>query len=174
MSITYLTWTPEESYETQGTATDACSEVDRTLDEYREEGEGWPDTADSIAAFVAVPICVVEEVTDDDGGLEYDHRDVNAGLLAIIEERQRQIAKGWTPTHDALHDAGEIARAALVKLAIAALGGEVAQEIVGGLWPWEHTFGGDTSDPRKLLAEAGALIAAELDRLAAADAGGEK
>lgn len=144
MSITYLTWTPEESYETQGTATDACSEVDQALDEYREEGEGWPDTADSIAAFVAVPICVVEEVTADDGGLEYDHRDVNAGLLAIIEAKSALDVQG---VDDLRAEVQKIINASMI----------YDSKLMDTEW-----------------AKIGALCAAAIDRLAAADAGGVK
>ena len=194
MSIRYISYDPDDGHSETPDLQAVLSDVERTL-QYARTEEGWvvADLEETYAGVV-VPVLIVEEVvkarredftdeqweemghsSDYDEVVAYPTRSINAGLLAIIEERQRQIAKGWTPAHDALHDAGEIARAALVKLAIAALGGEVAQEIVGGLWPWEHTFGGDTSDPRKLLAEAGALIAAELDRIAAAaDAGGEK
>lgn len=165
MKLEYVTWTPYDSYEGQDSAQSACSHIDHTLNDYREVGEGWPDATDCLGAFVAVPICVVEEVTADDGGLEYDHRDVNAGLLAIIEERQRQIAKGWTPAHDAEHTATELSRAALVKLAIVVLGLDDAKALVGHLWPWENEIGGNTSDLKQLRREAGALIAAELDQL---------
>lgn len=87
--IEYLTWSPEFHYETQDDAASACIYLDQTLDDYREEGDGWPMPSDmeSLTAFVIVPICVTEEVAGEDNALEYETRDVNRGLLSVIEAR---------------------------------------------------------------------------------------
>lgn len=79
------------------------------------------------------------------------------GLQKITAERKRQIAiEGWTPDHDAHHRKGELARAA----ACYALGGRPP-----GLWPWSDDWW-KPSTPERNLEKAGALIAAEIDRLA--------
>lgn len=84
------------------------------------------------------------------------------GTTAITAERMRQVAvEGWTPEHDAAHAKGELARAA----ACYALGKRPP-----GLWPWEDKWW-KPSDQKRNLEKAGALIAAEIDRLAA---GGKK
>jgi hypothetical protein len=81
------------------------------------------------------------------------------GVQAITAERQRQIAiEGWTPAHDATHTKGELARAA----ACYALGGRPP-----GLWPWGDQWW-KPSTPERNLEKAGALIAAEIDRINAA------
>ena len=80
------------------------------------------------------------------------------GTTAITAERQRQVAvEGWTPEHDAHHSKGELARAA----ACYALGARPP-----GLWPWEDKWW-KPSDTKRNLEKAGALIAAEIDRLTA-------
>jgi hypothetical protein len=81
------------------------------------------------------------------------------GVQAITMERQRQIAiEGWTPKHDAALVHGELARAA----ACYALGGRPV-----GIWPWADNWW-KPSTPERNLEKAGALIAAEIDRINAA------
>lgn len=105
------------------------------------------------------------------------------GAQAIAAERHRQIdAEGWTPEHDDQHAQGELLLAAL------AYGVEAApadnefvtpdgSRFIGGpagsmpaWWPWEPGAWKPTEDARGNLVKAGALIAAELDRLARAGA----
>lgn len=103
-----------------------------------------------------------------------------AGVDLISAERQRQItAEGWTPEHDAHHAEGELARAAscyatpperrLIGTRLADghgdRGDRYAQYPQG--WPW-HPDWWKPGDRIRELAKAGALIAAELDRLLAA------
>lgn len=81
-----------------------------------------------------------------------------AGLIAA--ERQRQIdSEGWDAGHDDAHDQGEMAKAAAA-YALASYGSAHAYEY----WPW-HADWWRPRDRIGTLVKAGALIAAEIDRL---------
>lgn len=89
------------------------------------------------------------------------------GSELIAAERARQIAQeGWTPEHDDAHTDHELAVAAVayVKAAVetsAAGWRRAAQE-----WPWDLIwFRADRRNPLRSLVKAGALIAAEIDRI---------
>jgi hypothetical protein len=103
------------------------------------------------------------------------------GVARIAAERARQInEKGWTPEHDDTHTRGELALAAvcyasprLVYVRHAMANGETYKDP----WPWEtgedarpyhgnSVLSAGTDEQRiELLVKAGALIAAEIDRL---------
>ncbi|MEV5054631.1 hypothetical protein MRBLRH13_000212 [Agrobacterium radiobacter] len=86
---------------------------------------------------------------------------VSPAIKAIAAERARQIEKeGWAPEHDDKYTNGELLEAA----ACYALhnGGDV--DDAPGAWPWSRDFWKPTSRQRD-LEKAGALIAAELDRV---------
>lgn len=80
------------------------------------------------------------------------------GAELIAEERRRQVDElGRTADHDALHDGGELTDAA-----VAYVWGDAS------LWPWGETDRFDESgstDRIERLVKAGALLAAEIDRL---------
>lgn len=81
------------------------------------------------------------------------------GVQKIESERRRQIAiEGWTPEHDSAYQNGELRRAA----ACYALGARPP-----GLWPWADSWWKPSTVERN-LEKAGALLAAELDRISAA------
>lgn len=89
------------------------------------------------------------------------------GAERIAAERQRQIAvEGWTPEHDAGHADGDL-RLAAIAYAQRAMSGR--QHSVGNpvpdAWPWAAEYWKPTNDPIRNLVKAGALIAAEIDRL---------
>lgn len=95
---------------------------------------------------------------------------METGIELIAAERARQISQeGWTPEHDDEHDNGQLARAA----ACYAMGVFERQRalnsdcnILGWLWPWSMRCWKPTPDNRiRELTKAGALIAAEIDRL---------
>lgn len=89
------------------------------------------------------------------------------GIELIAAERQRQIAvEGWTPEHDDSHDLGEmvIAAWAYAQCAINIIRGHKADRIPDW-WPWAVKWWKPSSDPIRNLVKAGALIAAEIDRL---------
>lgn len=83
------------------------------------------------------------------------------GAEAIAAERQRQIEQeGWTPEHDDLHRRGEIAQAAACYAASAGRKELNPPEA----WPFDDAWW-KPKDRRSDLIRAGALIAAEIDRL---------
>lgn len=83
------------------------------------------------------------------------------GARRITAERERQMAdEAWTPEHDDTHDQGELAVAA----AAYALHGIAVPTSPAQLWPWEPE-GWKPKDKLRNLERAGALIAAEIDRL---------
>lgn len=97
---------------------------------------------------------------------------MSRGLDLIAAERQRQIAvEGWTPEHDAGHAGNEaLARAAAAYATPARLREQLPVPFAGlpALWPWDFCHWKPTPDDRvRELVKAGALIAAEIDRLAA-------
>lgn len=91
------------------------------------------------------------------------------GCELIRAERQRQIeAEGWSQERDCeVHAWGQLAEAA----ACYALGKNTVYGSAGGwvyLWPWDKRWWKPTPESRiKELVKAGALIAAEIDRLEA-------
>lgn len=98
---------------------------------------------------------------------------MKTGIELIAEERQRQIEKeGWTPEHDIFkHRHGQLVDAAVSyalteeerkKLSHLAK----ADEEVPPTWPFEKEYWKPCPHDRiKELVKAGALIAAEIDRL---------
>jgi hypothetical protein len=94
---------------------------------------------------------------------------MESGIELISAERQRQISKeGWTPEHDDTHKYGELAKAAACYAIhhTDAIVREDCGQTAGDAWPWPEEW-----DKRKkhstlrALTIAGALIAAEIDRL---------
>lgn len=90
------------------------------------------------------------------------------GVDLIAAERQRQLAvEGWTAVHDAHHEPNELAMAA----ASYALPDYEREFVSSGhqvprTWPWEEAAWKPSPDDRvRELVKAGALIAAEIDRL---------
>ncbi len=84
------------------------------------------------------------------------------GIEAIAAERRRQIeAEGWTPEHDDEHGSGEMAAAAGCYVISAFY---KPYERFPVFWPWGKAWW-KPKDRRSNLIRAGALIAAEIDRL---------
>ena len=96
---------------------------------------------------------------------------MNTALLDIEAERVRQVEKeGWTQAHDDSHKDGQLADAAAC---YAATESSVMYASEGGmmydLWPanWDRKWNKRSKhDRRRQLVIAGALIVAELERLA--------
>lgn len=92
------------------------------------------------------------------------------GVELIAAERERQkVQKGWTAEHDDGHVNGELAVAAVAYALEAAdlvdrRGKTLGGPIPSAWWPWEDGWK-PSKDPIRDLTRAGALIAAELDRL---------
>ncbi len=86
------------------------------------------------------------------------------GVELIAAERERQITQeGWTPEHDDVHDGGEMAEAARCYIPTS-FSGELSDSPLDE-WPWEPEWWNPSDDPIRNLVKAGALIAAEIDRL---------
>ena len=89
----------------------------------------------------------------------------------IAEERQRQIdIEGWTPDHDATHTNGELARAAacycMTELVEKNYKPQFTFAAIMTVWPFSKEWFKPTPDNRiRELVKAGALIAAEIDRI---------
>lgn len=86
------------------------------------------------------------------------------GAELIAKERKRQIEKeGWTKQHDRdMHDEGELLRAAIC---YARAGTEdIDFDEARQDWPWSSKWW-KPEDRIRNLVKAGALIAAEIDRL---------
>lgn len=100
---------------------------------------------------------------------------MKTGIELIAEERQRQInVEGWTPEHDAEHTDESIACAAACYATPPSerdeLGwcGQQTFTKTPSLWKWHITWWKPTPENRiRELQKAGALIAAEIDRLQA-------
>jgi hypothetical protein len=87
------------------------------------------------------------------------------GAELIAAERQRQQEEeGWTPEHDAEHTYAQLRRAAVC---YANYAGHWRRPGVPDGWPWHERWWKPSTDPVRDLTKAGALIAAEIDRLAA-------
>ena len=89
------------------------------------------------------------------------------GAEQIAAERRRQIdEEGWTEDHDAGHDNESLALAAAVYATPADRRTFAFIDNAPAMWPW-HTddFKPTPNNRVRELVKAGALIAAEIDRL---------
>jgi hypothetical protein len=88
---------------------------------------------------------------------------MKTGSTLIAEERERQLAdEAWTPEHDDTHTNGELALAAVCYAAPEA----IRDNFPPRMWPYEGRWWKPCPDNRvRELVKAGALIAAEIDRL---------
>ena len=92
----------------------------------------------------------------------------------IAYERWRQkTQEGWTAQHDDKHTDGSLADAGACYADLAACltihpVSETNMETPPSKWPFEASWWKPSLDPIKNLVKAGALIAAEIDRLSRA------
>jgi len=98
---------------------------------------------------------------------------MKTGIELITEERQRQISQeGWTPENDDKYEHGQLAAAAVTYTDTHLIrhtykeekAGEMIADLMMDRWPWDEEWFKPTSSIRDLT-KAGALIAAEIDRL---------
>lgn len=96
---------------------------------------------------------------------------MKTGIELIAKERQRQVEKeGWTQKHDDEHVNGELAEAAtyyaLTEDLIGFMNSGWGNDMHLNLWPFElESLKRTPNDRVRDLEKAGALIAAEIDRL---------
>lgn len=81
---------------------------------------------------------------------------------AFIDERERQIWIGRTPSHDRMHVDQELARAAA---SYALPTGYDVSDIFPEDWNFKRSSGGGSQDRVDDLIKAGALLMAEIQRL---------
>ncbi len=93
------------------------------------------------------------------------------GVQLIAAERRRQVEKGWTAEHDSEHAGCQLIDAALCYAGVAGSqvldedGGKEALNRIVEQWPWWRGWWKPSRDPVRNLTKAGALIAAEIDRI---------
>ena len=98
---------------------------------------------------------------------------MKTGIELITEERQRQISKeGWSAAHDDSHKSGQLARAAIEYVMVTLFNGWAVSVVDAEgkiksihLWPWQKLWWKPSNDNVRNLVKAGALIAAEIDRI---------
>lgn len=103
---------------------------------------------------------------------------MKTGIELIAEERTRQIeVEGWTPEHDKLHQGEQLAQSAACYAIPQKYRNEKMRDgltIREFLWDWSKSWWKPSPKNRiKELVKAGALIAAEIDRLQNKDKEGE-
>ncbi|SEL25340.1 hypothetical protein SAMN04487787_108128 [Kosakonia sacchari] len=89
----------------------------------------------------------------------------SAAITDIIAERQRQQSvEGWTPEHDDQHVNFEMAIAGGLYAITAIDSHPQLHNTAPAAWPWDRNWWKPTN-PRRDLVKAGALIAAEIERI---------
>lgn len=142
-----------------------CSEPDGPEPGKYDSGNGWTfDLTEPFSDEFWGELCEISESAWPATG---------ADLIAT--ERDRQItAEGWTADHDAEHDCFELSAAAraYTRAAEATTFGPNCATFDGyrpgettPSWPWASEWWKPSDDPIRNLVKAGALIAAEIDRL---------
>lgn len=104
---------------------------------------------------------------------------MKTGIELIAEERARQVSiEGWTPEHDDTHMRGELAAAGACYATMAQLieigkwDFEECSEIAKRRWQWGDEWWKPARSAKRNLEKAGALLAAELDRILREEAAG--
>lgn len=88
-----------------------------------------------------------------------------SGAELIAEERQRQMdIEGWDATNDDRYENDELLHAAAVYMSATSTYGSPLEDVA---WPWDPEWfkPGQPVDKVRCLTKAGAIIAAEIDRL---------
>lgn len=95
---------------------------------------------------------------------EYDRMHTSGAELIAGERSRQQFSERWTPEHDDEYKLGELATAAECYLRSGDMG--VDRFNPPSRWPWAFRWWKPTPEDRiKELVKAGALIAAEIERL---------
>lgn len=131
-----------------------------------------PHPVSKDSATVAQSMDVIgQENEENEAPVAQDHSSLlgqTEGLRIISHERQRQLSvKGWTLEHDDSHTRAQILLAALAYGWAAkrqlTFNSEIPPQPID--WVWGENWWKPSKDPIRNLAKAGALIAAEIDRL---------
>lgn len=105
-----------------------------------------------VAGYIEDHVCVIE-----------GEKIMKSGIERIAEERKRQIeSEGWSKNHDSMYKNNEIVKAAVCY----ALPKSERAPFLIRFWPWNNLWWKPTPKDRiRELEKAGALIAAEIDRI---------
>lgn len=129
--------------------------IDNTTNAASADDMAWLMRIDGIGRLRASLICAM--------GFTRCHDLQTQAGRDVLAERQRQItAENWTPEHDDEHDTGTLATAA---------GCYAMHTLAYGVgdpppaWPWEKPWWKPSTDRRRNLVKAGALILAEIERI---------
>lgn len=108
---------------------------------------------------------------DDYRWLEEQMAKRSEGIVLIEAERKRQISEeGWTAEHDDReHAGGELADSAACYAMYHQNQTPFRGRVINTTWPWEHRFWKPSGVRVNNMVKAGALIAAEIDRLQRAE-----
>ena len=94
---------------------------------------------------------------------------METGIEIIAKERKRQVEEEkWYPEYDDVQLSGQLSDAASIYAMSKndrTLMVEDGDSIIDTIWPWDIKYYKPTNDRIHELAKAGALIAAEIDRL---------
>lgn len=102
---------------------------------------------------------------------------MNGAQLIAAERRRQREKESWSWQHDDEHDEGEMALAAIAyalppawrSIVRHVAGVSVTFELRRLLWPWRNEWKPSPDDRVRELVKAGALIAAEIDRVQRAE-----
>jgi hypothetical protein len=139
-----------------------------------------PDEADDPAEIDERPACanpakcpLLERAPDDEPCPNYKPAPRSEGVDLIAAERRRQVEEeGWTAEHDEQWINDQLSRAAAC-YALAGTAPTRGLVCLRDLWPWDNCWWRPKTRVANLV-RAGALIAAELDRMARAEAQAEQ
>jgi hypothetical protein len=130
-----------------------------------------------VNAFIRPGDCTKIEITHEESDKVFEPkpgRTVSKGAIRIAAERTRQIEKeGWTAEHDDQWKGGSLAYAAICyampnisRHQLYARDDGIYKEIFDHFWVWDEEWWKPSPENRiRELEKAGALIAAEIDRL---------
>lgn len=127
---------------------------------------------DNKEALTSIPCFICKDVLRQFKA-QKGEQNMKTGIEHIAEERQRQIeVEGWTKEHDAEHTNDSLALAAVCYAIPSELRHysycPLRKERVPDFWPWDKEWWKPCPEDRiRELTKAGALIAAEIDRLKA-------
>lgn len=141
-------------------------EVARILEMYRDS-QLDNDTLDRISELCRR---IVEDIHQNQANVS------STGAERISEERRRQVSEEqWTPEHDDQWKDGQLlfaaesylqhARLQAIVEAYANEGDPTSVYTCPSQWPWDSEWWKPSDDPLRNLEKAGALIAAEIDRI---------
>jgi len=139
---------------------DEARSVYRALEEKLEYAElSWKgrwEEADKLRAEIA------ERQPEDER--ESTEEETSGVDLIAVERRRQTQAEGWTPDHDDEHQHRELVAAAVAYASYAGQNHWRPGEQPPG-WPWGTSWWKPSGEQVRDLVKAGALIAAEIDRL---------